>query len=271
MTSLVLTVLLLPLTVISPASINTSNGGTKTELYTSEKIERANENIVTSNTAGSHLTYGDIMVDMIEDGGVLRNAVTCTASSCKWPKNKKNKVKIPYEITSDFSKKEANFIKKILKGFKKSTCIRFIKKKSKHRDYLSFISADGCWSYLGRTGNRQQISLKSQGCLFTDIVQHEVLHALGFHHEHVRSDRDDHVEINFDNIQPGVERNFELSPTNNLGTPYDFQSVMHYSPYAFSVNGQRTITAKNNSITNFGNAVEMSVNDYARVKRLYEC
>lgn len=31
-------------------------------------------------------------------------------------------------------------------------------------------------------------------------VQHEIMHALGFYHEVSRSDRDDHVFINFQNI-----------------------------------------------------------------------
>lgn len=34
-------------------------------------------------------------------------------------------------------------------------------------------------------------------------VQHELFHALGFHHEHCRWDRDDHVIINYENIEFG--------------------------------------------------------------------
>lgn len=60
-----------------------------------------------------------------------------------------------------------------------------------------------CWSYLGRQKNAQPISLQKNGCVFKDIIQHEALHALGFHHEHVRSDRDEHVTINFENIISG--------------------------------------------------------------------
>ncbi|XP_061831387.1 hatching enzyme 1.2-like isoform X2 [Nerophis lumbriciformis] len=252
----------------SKAAINSDYGGNETDSSTSEKIARANANTGSSHSLLSHLTHGDIMVNMVDDGGILRNAVPCTANNCKWPK-KGQKVKVPYEITSDFSRKEASSIKRILKGFRKNTCIRFIRKKEKHTDYLSFISADGCWSYLGRVGGKQQISLRTSGCLFTDIMQHEALHALGFHHEHVRSDRDDHVTIHFDNIRAGLESNFNKSPTNNLGTPYDFQSVMHYSKFAFTNNGQATITSKDGSV--FGDATEMSDNDYARVNRLYEC
>jgi len=40
---------------------------------------------------------------------------------------------------------------------------------------------------------------------FCQIVTptHELLHALGFHHEHSRADSDDFVTINWQNIEPG--------------------------------------------------------------------
>lgn len=117
-----------------------------------------------------------------------------------------------------------------------------------------------CWSYVGHQGGRQDVSLRSTSCLYIDTVQHEVLHALGFHHEQVRSDRDAYVTILSTNIRPGLythnkqlhfagtitghkskfpcfclpscagmEDNFRIEQTNNLDTPYDFDSVMHYS------------------------------------------
>ena len=67
--------------------------------------------------------------------------------------------------------------------------------------YLSF----SCWSYVGFLGrNSQQISLASD-CLKIGTVMHEIIHALGFHHEQSRSDRDQHVEIFWENIQAGRE------------------------------------------------------------------
>ncbi|XP_019731701.1 high choriolytic enzyme 1-like [Hippocampus comes] len=129
------------------------------------------------------------------------------------------------------ARRQRQTIIEALKEFERGdrmTCIRFVKKTKKDVNYISFISGTGCWSYLGRQGNAQPISLQKSGCVFKDIVQHEALHALGFHHEHVRSDRDEHVIINFENIMSGFESNFEIVQTNNLGTSYDFQSVMHY-------------------------------------------
>merc|ERR1719347_1851954 len=71
-------------------------------------------------------------------------------------------------------------------------------------------SGEGCWSYFGRQGGEQAINLEIPSCLTRDTVFHEVFHALGKVHEQSRPDRDQHVQIVFDNIISGMEHNFEI-------------------------------------------------------------
>ncbi|XP_051234774.1 high choriolytic enzyme 1 isoform X1 [Dicentrarchus labrax] len=225
----------------------------------SEIIERANEGI------SMRLEHGDIVPN--ND----RNAVPCTATGCKWPKTGRY-VYVPISISTSYSTEERNIIIRSLLSFHQSTCIRFVWRKNTHRDYINFFSGSGCYSSLGRRVGGQQISLKRTGCLYKKTVQHEALHALGFHHEHVRSDRDSYVSILTENILPEKEKvNFRKVQTNNLRTPYDFNSVMHYGKYAFTKNNKPTIVAKGNPNLSFGHATQMSANDIARVNRLYQC
>ncbi|KAI5086303.1 hatching enzyme 1b precursor, partial [Silurus meridionalis] len=89
---------------------------------------------------------------------------------------------------------------------------------------------------------KQGVSLSRFGSVYHGVVEHELNHALSFYHEHVRSDREKYVTINWENIDPTTTSNFDLKNTNNLNTPYDYSSVMHYGNTAFSMNGVDTIT-----------------------------
>lgn len=62
---------------------------------------------------------------------------------------------------------------------------------------------------------------------------HELGHALGFHHEQSRPDRDDYVRIHTENIKDNQEDNFNkysTSQINTYGVYYDYSSIMHYGP-----------------------------------------
>jgi hypothetical protein len=95
-------------------------------------------------------------------------------------------------------------------------------------------------SEIGRCGGKQIINISSWGSRF--IMAHELAHTLGIWHEQSRPDRDRYIRINEDNIRSGREHNFDLHDDAGHYGPYDFDSVMHYGPNAFSANGQPTIT-----------------------------
>lgn len=77
------------------------------------------------------------------------------------------------------------------------------------------------------------------------VVTHELLHGLGFFHEHQRYDRDSFVTINWASIMPAYTSQFAKQPWNLYVpyTTYDYRSIMHYPATAFSANGAPTIDA----------------------------
>nr|ADG29153.1 astacin like metalloprotease [Epinephelus coioides] len=236
------------------------------DLSVSELLERANSNLLRSDD-GPILTEGDIVIDSETE----RNADPCTSRGCKWGKYTDGKVYIPYYIASHFSSREKAIITRGLESFSSFSCIRFRPSRSSDRDWLSIESKDGCYSYVGRRGGKQVVSLARRGCLYHGTVQHELLHALGFNHEQTRNDRDNHIKVLLQNVQSGMEHNFRKIATLNQGTPYDYNSVMQYHKYAFSKNNQPTMLPIPNNNVSFGNAKEMSRNDIARLNTLYGC
>ena len=66
-------------------------------------------------------------------------------------------------------------------------------------------------------------------------------------------------------------RNFEIDYTNyvDLDTPYDFESIMHYDEFAFTINGQRTLKAKGNFKILPGEV--LSDIDVEEIRKLYDC
>lgn len=63
-----------------------------------------------------------------------------------------------------------------------------------------------CFSPVGRqyaTEGAQPLSI-GEGCNDKGIILHELLHALGFWHEQARSDRDDYIQVQWENIDKGM-------------------------------------------------------------------
>ncbi|KAG4073035.1 hypothetical protein HA402_009454 [Bradysia odoriphaga] len=146
------------------------------------------------------------------------------------------------------------------------SCIRF-KPRKFAKDYLQIFSGKYCKSHLGRTGGAQPLSLNWRG-----IIIHELLHALGYIHMHNRPDRDKYVKIMWKNIAPQWFGEFDkVNPSNfnHLGTPYDYQSIMHYGSTAFTKNGKITILTRNGE--HIGQRFGLSQGDIRRINNKYNC
>jgi len=141
-------------------------------------------------------------------------------------------------------------------------------------DFVRIIKGtqNGCNSYVGRLGGRQDMNLQSPGCMSIGTIMHEMIHALGFHHEHGRPDRDDYVNILWQNVQPGMAYAFDKFPDTEVttfGVPYNIKSIMHYDGYGFSSNGQPTMVAKSGEP--IGSTGNLEGTDIQKLKIMYNC
>lgn len=64
-------------------------------------------------------------------------------------------------------------------------------------------------------------------------MRHELGHVLGLQHTQMRTDRDAHIKIHWDQIEPGFQQWFEPIQNRHIG-PYDVESIMHYGSYYFT-------------------------------------
>ncbi len=162
----------------------------------------------------------------------------------KWPNNT-----IVYVING-LSQSVRNELQKSMDEWTNKTNVRF--KERTNENYYVTISSNGnncnCGSAtLGVNGSRGFIRLGTRTTAV--VIIHEIGHTLGYIHEQNRSDRDNHVRINWENISAGAESQFQKSNSSTLVTrDFDVRSTMMYGSYTFSKNGQPTIVQNDGSL-----------------------
>ncbi|NWI86641.1 MEP1A protein, partial [Pitta sordida] len=211
--------------------------------------------------AGLDLFQGDILLPENQ-----RNALRNETYRWKFP--------IPYILGDDLDLNAKGVILQAFEMFRLKSCVDF-KPYEGESTYIIFRKEDGCWSMVGDLQTGQTLSI-GERCDYRAIVEHEILHALGFYHEQSRTDRDDYVKIWWDEIIPGKEHNFvkyDDSYITDLNTPYDYESLMHYEPFSFNKNESvPTITAKIPVFDNvIGQRLDLSAIDLERLNRMYNC
>ncbi|CAF1163211.1 unnamed protein product, partial [Rotaria sordida] len=195
------------------------------------------------------------------------------AQKYKWPN-----ARVPYVISSLYNNDERAIIAESIREWESKTCIRFVPASSQDRDYLELTPNDGtnnyCYSYVGRQGGRQFVKMYAPTCMSVGQYVHELGHAIGFGHEHQRPDRDNYVEIKWENIDPSFHYAFDKYQANSfttLGMVYDYYSIMHYPDYSYSSNGKPTLVPKyaGHQITYMN--VRLTPTDIEKTKKYYNC
>ncbi|KAM3602411.1 uncharacterized protein V6R79_003540 [Siganus canaliculatus] len=227
--------------------------------YDADAGERR-EDILEINKGLDHLFEGDIA----RNPG--KNALLDEQYRWKFP--------IPYILADSLDLNAKGVIHQAFEEYRLRSCVDF-KPYEGESTFISFGKFSGCWSHVGDFRVGQNLSIGA-GCDTKAIVEHELLHALGFYHEQSRSDRDDYVKIWWDEIEPGKEHNFnkyEDDFITDLNTPYDYESVMHYRPLSFNINDSvPTITTMIPFFNDIiGQRQDFSAVDIVRLNRMYDC
>lgn len=142
---------------------------------------------------GYKLMYGDVLVKEGDVDAKSRN-VWNEAQNKYWPGGK-----VYWKFADPrYTEEHKNLVRQALKNIESKTCLRFYENQPV-KNYIEIKSLDGCYSMCGYLNNGPQImSLNIDGCMIQSTITHEFLHAVGFHHEHGRWDRDKYINVNVD-------------------------------------------------------------------------
>jgi hypothetical protein len=163
---------------------------------------------------------------------------------------------VPYEFDQNVSPRNQTLMLEAMAEWENLANIDFVPRTPRDSTYLHIQNgSENSSSVSMGLGGERPMTIYNWNVKF--IMVHELGHALGFWHEQCRPDRDEYVTINRAHVSltdDDFEINFGEIPKDfaEVYGLYDFDSLMHYGQYDFSIcvdpqadpDNCRTITVK---------------------------
>lgn len=240
-------------------NLGTPQWGTVSGFFGGEWISRMPVNYVIVD--GQAVYQGDILLSIDRPA---QAGIGIRPSSYLWPGGV-----VAYQIDPKLPDQER--ISDAIAHWEENTSLRFVERNnsnaSQYRNYILFRPGNGCSSYVGMRGGMQPINL-ARACSLGNTI-HEIGHAIGLWHEHSRADRDDYVDVRYQNIISLYAFNFDKQTRDGYDIgEYDYSSIMHYPAWAFSKNGEDTIVPYGDY--EIGQRDGLSPLDIAAVEEMYD-
>ncbi|XP_071528547.1 uncharacterized protein [Panulirus ornatus] len=196
-------------------------------------------------------------------------------SERRWPRNIV-RVAFSKDYPADANR---TVVYRVMDDINRQTCVKFVNSSdpSKYHVRLNdFVMS--CASPIGYRNDPRgyQMATLHPLCLKKEgTVAHLFMHVLGLHHQQMRSDRDQHVTMNHENLVSSAKPNFRKLhnrfASTTLGLPYDYGSVTHFPTHAFTNGKGPHASLTRPYVGTLGQREGLSSGDIASINRLYEC
>ncbi|WP_206367873.1 M12 family metallopeptidase [Sphingobacterium chungjuense] len=147
------------------------------------------------------------------------------------------------------------------------TSVRFVERTTEP-EYINFVYSNVNSSPLGWSRGRvNQINIFN--ITFPAIIAHEIMHSMAIMHEQTRPDRDSYIHVYIDRVPVAARNNFNILPGYVDHGAFDFESVMMYGSFDFSIDRSLPVLTRLDGSTWNSQRTRLTAGDYAGINALY--